>query len=523
MSIRTKLLAWRNINTDSDFSKYIETVSNPWVIEWLEVVSWKVKVWKAWVLAERTNWETIQVLVENINEVSIDTSWTWCVIISIPQNMIDDWSLINEDWTNVATIEVVENLPTKNYLELAQLDSWVITDKRNILKKVWELLELIESDEDDIEDLDERVEALEKAGAIDHLEEQAVVWENYALTDNLFKQITPLLSVSTNDTCHIWDVAWNTEIHIQRIANGLESNKLKLYLKKEWSPTTNLKIEVRKWIKVDVSTSEAYWYWDEENILATWNLSYTDFTTDFAEKEITLDNAIIQEEWTLLDIVLYQETWWSKIVNSDNYYILWSDTTQWSEAFSFVAVNWETRSRNKLMPYCVSWAFADILLVKQKTTAYSDISISPSTNIWSKWTPKWLYAIWEIWYIITFWNLNDDYYLENLDFPTWKNEITSASWSRTWWDWSNEEKSFTLEKSWFYIVRASWNAMATSVRLAFPNWFEYYLWQWVWSPGYSSNCYHSSMVYLYAWTYKWKFYSWRYQSTYGTVTCKLFK
>jgi len=47
MAIRTALLNWNVINRDADFSKYIETVSEAWVIEWLAVSSSSVAIGKA--------------------------------------------------------------------------------------------------------------------------------------------------------------------------------------------------------------------------------------------------------------------------------------------------------------------------------------------------------------------------------------------------------------------------------------------------------------------------------------------
>jgi hypothetical protein len=365
MSIRTKLLSWRNINTDSDFSKYIETVSEPWVIEWFAVSTNSVAIWKARVPCERTNWETIYSLVENFSAITIDTSWTWYVIISIPQNMIDDWSIINEDWTNVASVSVVQTLPTKNYLQLASLSSWTITDSRNMIKKVWELNTAINSLFSQVNDLNERVEDLEKAGDIACLKNKWLVWELYALSDDMFLQNAPKLSESTVAICNVWDSNDNKEIHIQRISNWEWFNKLKLKIKMEWSPTTNVKVEVRKWIQVTVTeNSEAYWYWDDSQILAYWSLAYSTFSSSWYEAEFTLNNSVEEDEWALLDIVVYQENSWEKIVNASNYYILACDSTQYSEAFSFVSVNWTTRVRSCYMPYCSSIWFTNSLFSK---------------------------------------------------------------------------------------------------------------------------------------------------------------
>ena len=151
MAIRTALLTSKNINLDTDFSKYIETVSEPGVIEGLAVTASSVATGIAWVLCERTNGETIYSLVQNFNAVSI--SGDGYVIITIPQNIVDNGGG-NEDGTGIASIEVVNELPAKNYLLLATITGGVVEDNRNMIKKVWELSTEIDSIFAQLEDLD---------------------------------------------------------------------------------------------------------------------------------------------------------------------------------------------------------------------------------------------------------------------------------------------------------------------------------------------------------------------------------
>ena len=363
MAIRTALLTSKNINLDTDFSKYIETVSEPGVIEGLAVTASSVATGIAWVLCERTNGETIYSLVQNFNAVSI--SGDGYVIITIPQNIVDNWGG-NEDGTGIASIEVVSELPAKNYLLLATISGGTVTDNRNMIKKVWELSTEIDSIFAQLEDLDQRVDKLEAADAIDHLEERALVGENYSLSNTLFKQLTPTLANSTVEA-NIGDVAANTQVHIQRLGSGTASNQLKLKLKSAGSPTTGLTVEVRKWVKVNVSSSEAYWYGNE--VIATGTIAYGNISNSWSEITVTLNNEFWGEEWELLDIVLYQT---GSIVNATNYYIMACDSTQWSEGFSYVCVNGTTRTRQKLMPYCVSSGFAQAMLSK----------VSTSTVVW---------------------------------------------------------------------------------------------------------------------------------------------
>ena len=355
MAIRTALLNWNNINRDTDFSKYIETVSEPWVIEWLEVSATKVWIWKARVPCERTNGETIYALVYNSSEVTI--SWNGDVYIQVSQTYIDNWELANEDWTGIATIQVW-TMPSKNALKLATITSWTPTDARNMIPKLWELNTQIVSIFDELADLDERVEKLEEADAIDHLEESGLVGELYTLNDTLFKQYTPTLSDSVLD-CNVSDVAANTQIHIQRIWTGVASNQLKLKLKMVGASTQNLKVEVRKWVQVTVTEwVEAYWYWNQ--VIASGSIAYSEISTDYAEKTITLDNEFWWTKGELLDVVVYMDT-----VNATNYYCVACDSTQYSEWFGYVSVNGNTRTRSKLMPYCISDGFEQTLLCKE--------------------------------------------------------------------------------------------------------------------------------------------------------------
>lgn len=361
MAIRTALLNWNNINRDTDFSKYIETVSEAGVIEWLAVTSSSVAIWKARVSCERTNGDTIYVLVYLTTAQEI--SWNWDVYIEVSQSLIDNGELANEDWTGIATINVW-TLPNKNALLLATISSWVVTDERNMIPTVWELSTQINSLFSQVTNIDERVEALEEADAIDHLEESWLVWELYTLSDTLFKQYTPALADSTLD-CNVSDVAANTQIHIQRIGSWVASNELKLKLKMVGSSTQNLKVEVREWVQVTVTAnSEAYWYWS--NVIASGSIPYSSISSSYSEITVNLNNEFWWTKWQLLDVVLYMDT-----VNASNYYCVACDSTQYSEWFSYVSVNDSTRTRSKLMPYCISDGFAQSLLSKVKSSTFN--------------------------------------------------------------------------------------------------------------------------------------------------------
>ncbi len=374
MATRTALLNGNVINRDTDFSKYIEAVSEPWVISWFAVSSSSVAVWQALVKCERTNGDIIYAIVYNNSAQEI--SWNGDIFIEIAQELIDNWELMNEDWSEIAEIKV-GTMPSKNALKLATKSWNTITDARNMIKKSGELLALINQNIEDIEDLYERVDVLEEAAAVNHLEERWLVGELYNLNDKIFLQRTPKLSDCILD-CKVGDVSANSQIHIQRMWSGVASNQLKLKVKKEWNPNTNLSVEVRKWIKIDVSETEAYWYWDE--VVASGSIAYSSITTSYAEYTVTLNNNFWETKWELLDIVVS-----GNFVDANNYYVVACDMTQYSEWLSFVAVNGTTRTRSKLIPYCISDWFADKLLAKDNTD-YIKIAEDNTSKTASSWT-----------------------------------------------------------------------------------------------------------------------------------------
>lgn len=467
MATRTALLNGNVINRDTDFSKHIEAVSEPWVISWFAVSSSSVAVWQALVKCERTNGDIIYAVVYNNSAQEI--SWNGDVFIEIAQELIDNGELMNEDWTGIAEIKV-GTMPSKNALKLATKNWNTITDARNMIKKVWELNNDIQSLDSRMDNAEQEIDELIANSVPEALEETWLVWEKYTLSDTIFKQKTPKLENSTNDW-NIWDINSNKEIHIQRIASWTASNQLKLKVKKTWAPTTWLVIEVRKWTKVDVSGTEAYWYW-WWSLIASWSINYSDISTDYDEKTVTLNANFWWTRWELLDIVVYQ-TW--KIVNSTNYYSIACDWTQYSEWFSLVAVNWDTRTRSKYMPYCV-WEWFESSLLCKTATAWSGTSSSISFSVDSPRNTSWqntttvsqtltqwystLYVV--VNYITSQWLA---YYW------TWGSIVISVNWTQVW-SITDISKGTSGTKTFKLTNVSSWAVISALVT---STWYS---WQW---------------------------------------------
>lgn len=426
MAVRTALLNGNNINLDSDFSKYVESLTSQWVISWFDMTTTSVGVGKAFVKCTRTNGETIMVYVENTESIAI--SGNWYIVIKVPQAMIDDWTNNPTDWIGIATVELVETLPSANYMTLWQIVGGVLADVRYFIPKVQQ----IDTLNTRMDTAEADIVALELAGVPDHLEQSGIIWDKYTLSDKMFKQAEPTASNSTSEY-NVWDVANNTQVHIQRIWSWTASNTIALKVKMSGSPTTTLHCDVYAGQKYDVSWTESAWYgtW---TALATSSKVYSTFSSSWQTITFTLDNAVWWTKGQLLDIVVYQE--WN-IVNASNFYVLACDSTQYSEAFRCLGVNWTTRTPSYLMPYCHSDWFEQYLICK--TVYYYTNKLIMDTLSWNHYFAKSSNSSWDQTYAAgsyvnsTWWTITTLY-----------ADITQrlqSDWTRTYWfevnDWTN--------------------------------------------------------------------------------------
>lgn len=130
---RVALLNGENINQDYDLSKILESIITPWVVEWLMVTTNQVSAWFAFVPV--TRWSvTFNVMYENTTNLTIDTTLTKKVWIAINQTKVNDWSTNNIDWTWIWSIVTWASYPASNYIPLASITAWVITDERKMVQ-----------------------------------------------------------------------------------------------------------------------------------------------------------------------------------------------------------------------------------------------------------------------------------------------------------------------------------------------------------------------------------------------------
>lgn len=175
---------------------------------------------------------------------------------------------------------------------------------------------------------------------------------------NVFLEQLPAYS-GAKKIAKIGNEQGNKEIHIQRISSGKPSTQIDLKLQCVWQPTTNLEVEVRRWVAFE-SQWEKYWYgWWE--LLASCIIPYSNITPFWKKITAILNKNIALNRGELYSIILKQ-SWW--LVNSINHYELACDEKMWSNASTYIKVSWENRNSGYMIPYCDSIAFEQNIIAK---------------------------------------------------------------------------------------------------------------------------------------------------------------
>ena len=181
--LRTALLWGNTINLDSDYSKYIETVSDPWVIEGFAVENGKVKPGKAWVKVTRSNGESLFVLVQNTQDIPVSLNGDIFIGIEVAQNAIDNGLMNNEDGTGIASIKVWPQKPNQNYLLLAVWQGGRLSDKREIIPKLQSLSQRTSTLEEKVKTSETKLTKLEDKWTPQYLGKFVEVGEAYQAGD----------------------------------------------------------------------------------------------------------------------------------------------------------------------------------------------------------------------------------------------------------------------------------------------------------------------------------------------------
>ena len=140
MSQRISLLSGNNINTDNDLSAHIDSITTPWVINWLEVTDTQITSGRAFVEVTRTVTspdETFYVLYELDETLGISPLANQYIYIKVDENAINDGSNNAENGIGIGEIEVSDTTPTENFVLLAETDGTGGIDTTN--REIWKI------------------------------------------------------------------------------------------------------------------------------------------------------------------------------------------------------------------------------------------------------------------------------------------------------------------------------------------------------------------------------------------------
>ena len=309
-------LNWENITYDHDISGLMRGLIDWGVIEGGTVVGNKLQPVQAIVPLVRSNGQKILAFFESDEVIDLPTTGDYKVYIEVDQSKIDFGGNNAEDGTGIASIKTWPSVPSQNFLLLASVTSWVTKDERNLIPKVGQIAQRTTTLESKLQTQEEKVGKLEEAGTPDHLWIKAIVAEAFKENDEAYEYHLPLASEVVSD-CPIWKTNLTKEIHIPRVSTGVSFNTLDLYLKKVGEPSQNLEVEIRKAKKVSSLGLE---FVVGNEVLATGSVRYSEITTAYQMKTITLSKevSVVKDEFII--IVLKQQ---GGTVNWSNYFCIW--------------------------------------------------------------------------------------------------------------------------------------------------------------------------------------------------------
>lgn len=249
------------------------------------------------------------------------------IYIEIKESLIVDPTLIADQpgSTNFAKgfdigeIKATPERPShENFLKLYEISSGEVVDHRKeiSLPALDSVAERTTTLEEKVSQAEEKVGKLEEVGTPDHLWIKAIVAEAFKENDEAYEYHLPLASEVVSD-CPIWKTNLTKEIHIPRVSTGVSFNTLDLYLKKVGEPSQNLEVEIRKAKKVSSLGLE---FVVGNEVLATGSVRYSEITTAYQMKTITLSKevSVVKDEFII--IVLKQQ---GGTVNWSNYFCIW--------------------------------------------------------------------------------------------------------------------------------------------------------------------------------------------------------
>lgn len=432
--LRVALLNGTNRNKDKDVSKIIESIINTGTVKGLNIVWWAIQPWYWFIEVTRSNGEVFNCLVDVTEAIDVDVSGTKKVWIEVKQANINDGSSNNPTWEGIAEVKTGASYPSTNFLKVASITSWVVTDDRKLVTVRSDIMNEVLNTYASISYVDS---AIASAWAITKLTENTfVLWQAVVKDDMLFVEDMISFSQITWWTS-IWENNSRKRVWFPVIWNWVAINSLPLKLKNIWNAWTQLwvRIENMDWSLVNPNAQ----------LVLDWNkISKTEFSDKY-----NVDNALwftytgIQSWWLqvwyriqakkntrIKSIRKQSDTTMSSVTIIDilTWVSQWTASFSWDDAVftnSIFLTNWR-----EYLIRC-DWSYSKNIWVTYPITSFSDFNIT-----W--------------WFFNGSYNTTTWYVIKNIfteeDFPSFTSPITIPSVARIvlyqWTYWSETVSSW---------------------------------------------------------------------------------
>lgn len=480
---RTAILNGSNLNQDKDYSLVWYTLMTPWVVEWLQVTTNSVWVWKAFIQVTRTSVspnDVFYIVFENTSAVTIDTSGTKKVFVRIPKiNVNDPW--YNLENIEIAKIETDTVYPVSDdYIPLASITGWVITDARSFVKLKGRYVDWILTTK----------EATPVASA-------STV--NLSSIDWNFVHITGTTTITS-----FWNVSeWAFEICFDSAGLTITNGSIRLptgaNIVTQAGDTMIVRWETTTWdwrvisyqrkdgtplSQPEITRVKFWWDWSDGALnISSWTTSLT-LVNNFLEKKYSS----ITISWSaILDITWVSGSeWWICILRCK-----WDLTMSWGT----IRMNWQWWGWGWWVNGASWWNWVNWLnFMYNSWISNAWWGWVYTSTSWAAWIWKWLsvpltlnrlkaycwgWGWWWIWVSWAWWNWWKWGWIliievgGNLNFTWWTIESNWANWTSGTcsggWGWGG----------WFICIH--YNTLVSNAWTKQCNWWNWANWIYTWS------------------------------------------
>lgn len=394
-------------------------------------------------------------------KLQVDGKYQWPVVADITaRNLLYPAPVSgNEVWVTSLNSKQVYNGGTAQWESLGV--STPVPDATKLVKGIVKLA----TDQEAIDGTIDTVAVTPKQmSKIDHLTESIfMVGETVAKNDSLFPE-NMVTSAGATEVIEFGKTTADKRVVMYGVGNWVASNKIKLWLKKFWSPSVDVSVRIET---VD-------WSWLATGTLVDANAYGTTLTsgltTTVVDTEIALNGSITIPKGTNVAVIVYAGTYGSETVNGTNYFGL-AYKTQVTRSFWYGLYNTSYTNYTNKMVYFSSDLLAKTLLSKTSASQKETLPIFKlrfANNIWVRgdtinvtylWMHKWFIG-----------KLDSLHYISNTYWA-----IDNMPWTINYPVWYIEKWSLNIKEETYTDYWETYTAFSKSVSIvvdyltSYPN------------------------------------------------------